>query len=94
MIKHVVMWRFPEGTEKQRDEFIAGLRGLVGKIECLRSLEVGVNVNSANKFNACLICEFDSMEDLKSYANDERHLAVARICRGIAEERVAVDFEF
>ena len=46
------------------------------------------------EYNVLVMFSPYSMEDLKSYANDERHLAVARICRGIAEERVAVDFEF
>ncbi|MBQ9220469.1 MAG: Dabb family protein [Succinivibrio dextrinosolvens] len=93
MIKHVVMWKFKEGTEAQMNQFLDGLRGLVGQIEVLKSLEVGANINPKEKFSASLICEFDSMEDLNSYATDPRHVAVASICKDITLERVAVDFE-
>ena len=37
--------------------------------------------------------EFENMDDLNSYATDPRHLAVASICKEIALERVAIDFE-
>ena len=93
MIKHVVMWKFKEGTTDKMNEFLEGLKGLVGQIECLRSLQVGTNCNPKEKFDAILICQFDNMDDLNSYANNPRHLAVASICREIALERVAVDFE-
>ena len=32
MIKHVVMWKFKPGTEKEMHEFISGLRDLYGVI--------------------------------------------------------------
>ena len=85
MIKHIVMWKFKEGTEEKMNQFLKGLNGLVG--------QTGVNINPKEKFSATLICEFDNMEDLNKYATDPRHLAVASICHEIALERVAVDFE-
>ncbi|NLK84493.1 MAG: Dabb family protein [Aeromonadales bacterium] len=94
MIKHIVMWRFKEGTQEQQKQFLEGLKGLMGQIEVLRSLQVGTNVNPKEKFDATLICEFDNMDDLNSYATDPRHVAVASICPSIALERVAIDFEF
>ena len=93
MIKHIVMWRFKEGTEEQMHRFLNGLKGLVGQIEVIRSFQVGVLVNPHEIFHATLVCEFDNMDDLNSYATDPRHIAVASICREIALERVAVDFE-
>lgn len=94
MIKHVVMWKFKEGTEKQAQEFIDGLKGLMGVVEVLRSVEVGLNVNPNEPFGGVLICTFDNMDDLNSYAKDPRHLAVAALCKPIRTERVAVDFEY
>lgn len=94
MIKHIVMWKFKEGYEEQMHEFLNGLKGLVGQVECLRSLEVGVNCNPNEKYNATLICTFDNMEDLKKYAVDPRHVACQKICHPIALERACVDFEF
>ena len=92
MIKHVVMWKFREGTEKEMNEFLTGLRGLYGVIPQIRSQEVGVNCLAGN-YDAVLISTFDSLEDLDTYKNDPRHLAVAGLCKEIRTDRVAVDFE-
>lgn len=94
MIKHIVMWKFKSGTETEMNRFLDGLRGLMGQIEVLRSLEVGVSVNDENNYDAVLITTFDSMEDLRKYKVDPRHVAVASICKAIRESRGAVDFEF
>lgn len=93
MIKHIVMWRFKEGTQEQVDKFLNGLKGLPAQMDIIKSLQVGKNVNPKEKFDATLICEFENMDDLNSYATDPRHVAVASICREIALERVAIDFE-
>ena len=92
MIKHVVIWKFKEGTENEMQAFIDGLRGLYGVIPQIRSQEVGVNVLPGN-YDAVLISTFDSLADLETYKNDPRHVAVASLCKEIRTDRVAVDFE-
>lgn len=92
MIKHVVMWKFREGTEKEMNEFLTGLRGLYGVIPQIRSQEVGVNCLAGN-YDAVLISTFDSLADLETYKTDPRHVAVAALCKDIRTDRVAVDFE-
>lgn len=92
MMKHVVMWKFKEGTEKEMKTFLDGLRGLYGVIPQIRSQEVGVNVLAGN-YDAVLISTFDSLSDLETYKNDPRHVAVAALCKEIRTDRVAVDFE-
>lgn len=92
MIKHVVMWKFKPGTEQEMNAFISGLRGLYGVIPQIRSQEVGVNCLDGN-YDAVLISTFDSLEDLDTYKNDPRHVAVAALCKEIRTDRVAVDFE-
>ncbi len=92
MIKHVVMWKFKPGTEQEMNAFVSGLRGLYGVIPQIRSQEVGVNCLDGN-YDAVLISTFDSLEDLDTYKNDPRHVAVAALCKEIRTDRVAVDFE-
>ena len=41
MIQHVVVWKFKEGTEDLQNQFVEGLKGLVGQIDVIRSLHVG-----------------------------------------------------
>ena len=92
MIKHIVMWKFKPGTEKERKEFLTGLRGLYGVIPQIREQEVGVNLVSGN-YDAVLVSTFDSLEDLEAYKADPRHVKVSSLCKSIRESRVAVDYE-
>lgn len=93
MIRHVVMWKFRPGTEAEQTRFVEGLRSLQGVIPQLLRCEVGINVGKDN-YDAVLVSEFRSMEDLNAYKIDPRHQAVAAICKDIRTDRVAVDYEF
>lgn len=93
MIRHIVMWKFRPGTEKEQEEFLTGLRNLQGVIPQLLKSEVAINVAPGN-YDAVLVSEFASLEDLDAYKNDPRHKAVSTLCKSIREDRVAVDYEF
>lgn len=93
MIRHIVMWKFRPGTEKEQEEFLTGLRNLQGVIPQLLKSEVAINVAPGN-YDAVLVSEFASLEDLDAYKNDPRHKAVSALCKSIREDRVAVDYEF
>ncbi len=92
MIRHIVMWKFRPGTEAEQEQFLSGLRALQGVIPQLLSSEVARNVGSGN-YDAVLVSEFHSLEDLDAYKNDPRHKAVSALCKSIREDRVAVDYE-
>ena len=93
MIRHIVMWKFRPGTEWEQQEFLTGLKGLQGVIPQLLRSEVAVNVLPGN-YDAVLVAEFATLEDLDTYKNDPRHKAVSALCKSIREDRVAVDYEF
>ena len=92
MIKHIVMWKFRSGTEKEMNAFLDGLRGLYGVIPQIREQEVGVNCAPGN-YDAVLISTFDTLEDLEAYKRDPRHVEVSALCKAIRTDRVAVDCE-
>ena len=92
MIKHIVMWKFRPGTEAEQAQFLEGLRGLQGVIPQLLRSEVAVNVGEGN-YDAVLVSEFASLEDLEIYKNDPRHKAVSALCKAIRTDRVAVDLQ-
>ncbi len=93
MIRHIVMWKFRPGTETEQARFLEELRGLQGVIPQLLASEVAVNVGEGN-YDAVLVSEFDSLEDLEIYKNDPRHKAVSALCKSIRLDRTAVDYEF
>lgn len=94
MIKHIVMWQFKQGEEENVKKFLDGLMKLKDIIPQLVSVETGVNINADNKFDAVLITEFRSMEDLETYKNHPEHIKVSDLCKSIRIERQAIDFEF
>ena len=93
MITHVVMWKFKPNKEKEMHDFLDGLKALKGVIPQIRDLQVHVNCNPANDYDAMLWTQFDCMEDLQVYQTDPRHIAVAQICKAARETRASLDFE-
>ena len=98
MIRHIVMWKFREGTEEKANEFLTKLAALDRVIPQLKKCEVARNVGEGN-YDAVLGSEFESMDDLNAYKVDPRHVAVSDVAelveqRGLRADRVAVDYEF
>lgn len=94
MIKHVVMWKFREGTEREMEEFLSRLGGLFGVIPQIREQEIGVNCGGGGNYSAVLVSVFDCLEDLEAYKKDPRHVEVSALCKAIREDRVAVDYQY
>ena len=92
MIRHVVMWKFKPGTREEMEQFLTGLQGLYGVIPQIRAQQVGIICVEGN-YDAVLISDFDSLEDLETYKKDPRHVAVSALCKAIRTDRVAVDYE-
>ena len=87
MIRHVVMWKFRPGTEKEAQDFLEKLSALYGVIPQIRSQQIGKDCSGIGEnYSAVLVSDFDSLED-------PRHQAVAALCKDIREDRVAVDYE-
>ena len=95
MIKHIVTFKLKGSEEERRDaalKFKDALMALPEKIECLRSMEVGVNCNPSEDWDVVLTAVVDSMEDLSTYANHPLHLAAAAIIKDCKESRACVDY--
>lgn len=93
MIKHVVMWKFKENEKENMQKFLDGLKSLDGQIEEIKSMQVGISIKEDNEYDAILISEFESMEDLQKYKEDPRHVKVSNLCKSIRLKRTAIDFE-
>ena len=99
MIRHVVLFGFQEYDGKSAKENAETakelLLGLADKIDLLRRIEVGVNADNADEKNEtlCLICDFDTLEDLNSYAVHPEHLKVCEFIKNVKKTRTCVDYE-
>ncbi len=97
MVKHVVMYKLHGSDElrcKRSDDSKAALLALPDTIECLQSMEVGINENPAEDWDVVLTAVVPSMKDVAVYAKHPAHVAAAAILGPYKEARACVDFEF
>ena len=70
--------------------FTNSLKNIIPEIAYM---ETGININPKNEFDAILISEFKTMEDLEKYKNHPEHLKVSALCKSIRVDRQAIDYE-
>ncbi len=99
MIKHIVFWIVKEEAEGLKKDAILSkmktmLEALPSHIEVVKGLEVGLNVIASDRaFDIALYSSFDSLEDLKTYANHPEHLKVVDFFKKVVEKSAAVDYK-
>ncbi len=99
MVKHIVLFKLKEelpATEKQAvmNQFKEAIEALPAKISVIRKIEVGLNVNPAEAWDIALYSEFDSLEDVKTYAVHPDHVAAGKLLSDVKLSRACVDYEF
>ena len=95
MIKHVVMWKFKEENKAENlvkaKEMLLALPALIGEI---KKMEVYIDdLHTASSMDMMLQTEFDTFDDLHTYAVHPEHLLVAEFIKSAVESRVALDAE-
>ena len=93
MITHVVLMKF-KAENKQANLVRARelLLAMMGKVECLRAIEVGLNeLPSERACDLSLITRFDDMASLHVYADHPVHVAVKDFLRTVLEASYVVD---
>ena len=68
MVKHIVMFKLTEKTSENMELATNSLRSLEGKIETLKSIEIGTDfLESDRSYDIVLTTHFESKEGLKIY---------------------------
>lgn len=95
MVKHIVMFRLKGDADIRRsvaNKFAEALRVLPSEIECLKSIEVGLNDNPDEHWDVVLTAVLPTMDDVAVYASHPAHLAAAAIVAPLKEDRACVDY--
>ena len=94
MIVHIVMFRFKDENKEANVKSVkTKLEALVEKIESLKSMEVGIDVNkSARAMDLVLYSTFKNEEGLKNYATHPAHLEVLEFIKAVTVESKVVDY--
>lgn len=97
MVKHIVTFKL-KGSDAERraasEAFRDALMALPSQIECLQSMEVGINENPAEDWDVVLIATVPTMADVAVYAKHPAHMAAAGIVGPLKESRACVDYTF
>lgn len=99
MVKHIVLFKLKETLSQEEklkvmNDFKAAIEALPAKIEFIRKIFVGMNVNPAEKWDICLDSEFDTLADVNAYAAHPDHVAAASLLKDVKADRACVDYEF
>ena len=98
MVKHIVLFKLkdeaPEALKLEAmNRFKAAIEALPARIPVIRKVEVGLNINPGETWSIGLYSEFDSLEDVKSYAVHPGHVAAGKLLAEVKESRACVDYE-
>lgn len=97
MVKHIVTFKL-KGTPDERlavaRDFRDALMKLPATIDCLQSMEVGINENPAESWDLVLTAVVPTMEDVAVYATHPAHVAAAAIIKNHKDSRACVDYLF
>lgn len=98
MIKHIVLFKMRDDIDVQEKAselaiIKTELENLMGRVPSLRSMEVGLNCNKAEKYELALVSTFDDLEGLEAYAVHPEHVAVGKKIRAMLDMRVCTDYE-
>lgn len=95
MVKHIVSFKF-KGSAEERLEvsrcFADALLALPEQIDCLQSMEVGINENPAETWDLVLTAVVPTMSDVAVYAKHPAHLAAASLISAHKDSRACIDY--
>lgn len=95
MVKHIVTFKF-SGTDASRrdaaEKFRDALIALPEKIDCLVSMEVGINENPAESWDLVLTAVVPTLSDVAVYACHPAHVGAAALVKPVIESRACVDY--
>lgn len=95
MIKHIVFFKLEDNTSDKREVLKNKLLSMKGKIDILKYIEVGIDINGSERaYDVVLITDFQSIEDLKSYATNPLHVEVLKYLKSENILTKVVDYEY
>lgn len=98
-VRHIVLWKLKESAEGNSLAENAllikkSLEALVGKIDGVLKIEVGINIVDGSGSDLGLYSEFESKAALDAYRTHPLHLEVQKFVHKVIESRVACDSFF
>ena len=98
MVRHTIMWKFKPSDGRTPKEIAEDIKeryqAILGIVPGLKNVEVGVNRNeSATSYDAVLIEDFDSWQDLAAYKADPIRDELTKYVDKYVDVRARVKYE-
>jgi len=95
MIKHIVFFKLQDNSQENKELVKEKILDLKDKIKEIKHFEVGINFSLEERaYDLALVSEFETKEDLKSYALHPLHVKVIEFLKSINTKTKVVDYEF
>ena len=95
MIRHIVFFKLKDNSKANKQRIKDAILPLKEKIDVIKFYQVGINFsNEERAYDLALVSDFDSIEDLKSYAAHPEHLEVISQLKNEGVTTKVVDFEY
>lgn len=96
MVKHIVLWNLKDENKDKAEEIKDMLqkkfKALLGVVEGLKEIEVGVNYKDGD-YDIALYCVLTSKEAEAAYQTHPEHVKIKEIIKGLVTKRTAMDYE-
>ncbi len=98
MVKHIVLFKLRNDIAEETRRaaalrFKEAIEELPAKIDVIRNIEVGLNINPDETWTIALYSEFDTLDDVRAYALHPDHVAAGKLLAEVKESRACVDYE-
>lgn len=93
MLTHIVFYRLRDKSQESLDNLKALFMNMQGRIEQLKSVEVGIDVlHSERSYDLALVTKFDSLDALKAYKAHPEHGKISDYVHSVWLESASVDY--
>ena len=95
MVKHIVFFKLPDNSEANKQAVKDRIMSMQGKLDFVKHLEVGLNFSPEERaFDVALISDFETKEDLQTYATLPIHVEVVNFITSLNSVSKVVDYEY
>ena len=95
MIRHIVFFKLKDNSKDNKQRIKNIILPLKEKIDVIKYYQVGINFCKEERaYDLALVSDFDSIDDLKSYAVHPAHLKVISQLKNEGVATKVVDFEY
>ena len=95
MVRHIVFFKLEDNSDANKQRVKDRIMSMQGKMDFVKHLEVGINFSPEERaFDLALISDFETREDLNTYATHPIHVDVVNFIKSLNTVSKVVDYDY